>query len=123
MSLAAQGIDNNEIAGLAFDAAGKLLVASTQCMVYRVHLGYDPAVRTATLTQVSAAATDGVAANAGQVSTNVGQVIELRGTNFGANTQVLFNNNGSLAGATGLVYISSSENIGMGISAPTLVPT
>ena len=36
VSLTAQGVDQNEIAGLAFDAAGKLWIASTQGRAYRV---------------------------------------------------------------------------------------
>jgi hypothetical protein len=36
VDLTPQGIDNNEIAGLVFDTTGKLLVASTQGVVYRV---------------------------------------------------------------------------------------
>jgi DNA-binding beta-propeller fold protein YncE len=36
INLASQGIDNNEISGLAFDDAGMLLVSSTQGRVYRV---------------------------------------------------------------------------------------
>jgi ATP-binding cassette subfamily B protein len=35
VDLALQGVNDNEIAGLAFDAAGRLLVASTQGVVYR----------------------------------------------------------------------------------------
>jgi len=36
VNLALQGVNNNEISGLAFDNTGKLLVASTQGVVYRV---------------------------------------------------------------------------------------
>lgn len=36
LSLTTQGVDQNEIAGLAFDAAGKLWIASTQGRAYRV---------------------------------------------------------------------------------------
>ena len=36
VSLAAQGIDNNEISGLAFDAQANLYAASTQGVVYKV---------------------------------------------------------------------------------------
>ena len=46
---------------------------------------------TATLSQVLATADSGVAANAALPAANVGQVIELDGTNFGTGTRVLFN--------------------------------
>ena len=37
----------------------------------------------------------------------------------GSNTQVIYNNNGSSAGATNFVYISSNQNVGIGTTNPT----
>ena len=91
VNLSAQGINENEISGLVFDAAGKLLVSSTQGVVYKVDVNADGvATPTATLAQVNAQAADGTPANAGQASANVGDVIELVGTNFSSATSVLF---------------------------------
>jgi hypothetical protein len=91
VDLTAQGVDQISISGLSFDAKGKLYAASTQGVVYKVDLAFDPAVKRPTLTAVNALAASGVAANAAQASANIGQVIELTGSNFGANTQVVFN--------------------------------
>ena len=92
VNLQSQGINQSEISGLVFDAQGKLLVASTQGVVYKVDTNVDGVgTPRATLTQVIAVAADGTAANGGQASANVGEVIELRGTNFSASTSVVFN--------------------------------
>ena len=93
VNLGSQGINQNEITGLVFAADGKLLVSSTQGVVYKVDVNLDldgVATPTATLGQVLAQAADGTPANAGQASANVGDVIELRGTNFSSSTSVLF---------------------------------
>jgi hypothetical protein len=90
VDLAGQGVNQNEVSGLAFGPDGKLWVSSTQGVVYKVDLGIDVAVPSATLSQVVATASNGTAAQAGVASANVGDVIELRGTNFGAGTQVQF---------------------------------
>ncbi len=90
-NVALQGADEGEISGLAFDSAGKLLVASTSGVIFRIDLGADTAaIRTATLTSIVATATNGSASNPALPSANVHQVIELHGTNFGDNTQVVF---------------------------------
>ncbi|MCG2595888.1 hypothetical protein LZ009_24190, partial [Ramlibacter sp. XY19] len=91
VDLRSQGVNDNEVAGLAFAGDGSLLVASTHGVIYKVQTNGDSAaVPTATLSQVVATATDGVAASALQAAANVGQVIELVGTNFGPGTRVLF---------------------------------
>ena len=96
LGVALQGVDQNEISGLAFDAAGRLVVSSTQGALYKVDTSLDPAAQTlATLTGVTALATDGTPATAA-ASANVGQVIELTGTHFGAGTEVLFNTRDAL---------------------------
>ncbi|SCX42366.1 Ig-like domain-containing protein [Nitrosospira sp. Nsp1] len=98
LDLASQGVNNSEISGLAFAPDGSLRVASTNGVVYRIDPARDAPVQRATLTQVIATATDGVAAQSGVAAANVGQIIELRGSNFGSGTQVLFNtrdNNGN----------------------------
>ncbi|MGS0756098.1 beta strand repeat-containing protein, partial [Roseateles sp. GG27B] len=75
-----------------FAPDGTLWVASTQGELYRIKTAVDPvAVLSATLSQINASAGSGVAANAGLPAANVGQVIELMGSNFGAGTRVLFN--------------------------------
>ncbi|WP_374476423.1 Ig-like domain-containing protein [Zoogloea sp.] len=79
------------LSGLAFAADGTLRVASSDGMIYRASLLADPATPAATLSAITARNTDGVAAQANQAAANVGQVIELVGSNFGAGTQVLFN--------------------------------
>ena len=126
VNLALQGVDNNEISGLAFDATGALLVASTQGVVYKVDPDFDPAKTAPTLTAVIALAADGTPANALQASANVGQVIELTGSNFGANTQVLFNTrdnagNSGVAAQTPLVI--SSDGTRMQVIVPDLAST
>ncbi|MEY2842731.1 MAG: hypothetical protein RI920_768, partial [Pseudomonadota bacterium] len=91
VSLSSQGLNQNEISGLSFGPDGKLYVASTQGEIYKVDVNADPvAVPTATLTGITSLALQGTPANAGVASANVGQVIELTGSNFGAGTRVLF---------------------------------
>ncbi|HEY0806863.1 MAG TPA: hypothetical protein VGD84_17455, partial [Pseudonocardiaceae bacterium] len=90
VTLSLQGVPGNTISGLSFDAAGNLVVASTQGQVFEVNLGYDPAVTLPVLTQVIGAAASGTPANAAVASANAGQVITLAGSNFGAGTQVQF---------------------------------
>jgi hypothetical protein len=91
IDLASQGVTSNEINGLAFNADGTLRVASQRGAIYTVRLDTDVAVPAPTLTQLSATALQGTPAQAGVAAANVGQVIELTGSNFGAGTQVLFN--------------------------------
>ncbi len=92
IDISAQGINQNEIVGLSFDATGQLWVASSQGDLVRVDVDADTiAVPTATLSGLASLALQGTPASAGVASANVGQVIELTGTNFGAGTRVLFN--------------------------------
>ncbi len=87
-----QGLDSSsQVSGLAFDAAGNLLVATSRGSVHRISLDFDPAQKQPTLNALTAVAPQGVSANASQASANAGQVIELTGTNFGPGTQVQFN--------------------------------
>jgi uncharacterized protein YjiK len=81
LDLRAQGLDQNEITGLAFDAAGTLYVSSTYGVIYRIDLE-PPAPAMPTLMAITALAAGGTPAVSGQASANVGQVIELVGTNF-----------------------------------------
>ncbi|WP_374090612.1 Ig-like domain-containing protein [Methylomicrobium lacus] len=104
IDLASQGVYANTISGLAFDADGALRVATTQGGVVKVDLDHDPAVVSATLTEVVATATNGTAAIAGAAAANTGQVIELRGTHFGPGTQVLFNTRNN-EGVPGIVAV------------------
>ncbi|MEY2843574.1 MAG: hypothetical protein RI920_1611, partial [Pseudomonadota bacterium] len=90
VDLASQGVTQQEISGLAFGPDGALRVASTQGVVYTVSLNPDDAVQRATLSAVLAAPGSGTPAQAGVAAANVGQVIELQGSHFGAGTQVLF---------------------------------
>ncbi|MEJ0018376.1 MAG: hypothetical protein WDN25_17800 [Acetobacteraceae bacterium] len=90
VNLALQGVDQGEISGLAFDAAGNLLVSSTQGVVYRVDLEFDPAIEAPALSSMVAAATNGTPPVAAQPSANPNQVIELHGANFAANSEVVF---------------------------------
>ena len=67
-------------------------MASTQGEIYRLDTSIDSAtVVPATLSALQALAQQGNAADATQGSANVGQVIELTGSNFGDGTRVLFN--------------------------------
>ena len=91
VSLALQGADQGEVSGLAFDTSGNLLVASTQGVVYRINVALDPAITAPTVSSVVATATNGTPPIPGQPSANVGQVIEVDGTNFGSNSEVVFN--------------------------------
>ncbi|MBX9717205.1 MAG: pre-peptidase C-terminal domain-containing protein, partial [Burkholderiaceae bacterium] len=122
VALASQGLDQNEISGLAFSPDGKLWLSSTQGVLYKVDVNADLlAVRSATLTQVLASASDGVAANPAAAAANVGQVIELRGTNFGAGTTVLFNTRDN-AGNTGTVAIAPLAINAEGTRLQVIVP-
>src|SRR6266850_1601754 len=72
-----------ELSGLAFRDADTLLASSTRAVVYVLDL--TPATPGApTLSAINALAAGGTAANAAQASANVGQTIELVGTNFRA---------------------------------------
>ena len=90
LSLSLRGVPANTATGLAFDAAGRLLVATNSGIVYRVDTTTDPAAQTLpTLTGLQALAQDGTPATPA-ASANLGQVITLTGTNFGPGTEVQF---------------------------------
>ncbi|MDH3461143.1 MAG: hypothetical protein OEM00_09250, partial [Burkholderiaceae bacterium] len=122
VDISAQGVNQGEISGLVFGTDGKLYVASTNGAVYKVDPELDSsAIATATLSQVIGTATDGVAANAGQAAANVGQVIELVGTNFGAGTRALFNTRDS-AGNTSMTSVAPLAINDAGTRMQVLVP-
>jgi hypothetical protein len=126
IDLAAQGVNNNEINGLAFDAAGRLLVASSQGVVYRVDRAYDLGVARPTLTGITAASLDGTPANPGTPSANAGQVIELTGTHFGPGTQVLFptrDNAGNLGTGLALPLAVNADGTKLQVRVPELATT
>jgi uncharacterized protein YjiK len=126
IDLAGQGVNNNEISGLAFDADGNLFVASTQGVVYKIDTERDPAVQAATLSQVLGVATDGTPTNAALASANVGQAIELRGSHFGAGTQVLFDTrdaNGNVSTVTMVPQAISADGTRLQVLVPDLATT
>ncbi len=91
LSALAPVLENRSITGLAFAQDGSVRIASNDGTVYRAALRLQAqAVPTPTLTAIAGSALQGTAAQAGQAAANVGQVIELTGSNFGPGTQVLF---------------------------------
>ncbi|WP_263539105.1 Ig-like domain-containing protein [Paucibacter sp. Y2R2-4] len=113
---------SGSISGLAFAADGTLRVSSTSGSIFSISLSsMDYATLPATLTQVNAIQLQGTAAQNGVAAANVGQVIELIGTNFGANTQVLFNTRDN-AGNTAVVSIKPSLIDASGTRLQVLVP-
>ncbi|MBX3670121.1 MAG: choice-of-anchor D domain-containing protein [Rhodocyclaceae bacterium] len=126
LSLAPQGVDQNETTGLAFDAAGRLYVASTQGVVYRVALDFDPAVTRPLLTSIGATASDGTPFNAGIPSANVGQIITLSGSNFGPNTEIVFqtrDNDGQLGSESQSPLAIDADGTQMQVQVPDLART
>ncbi|MHA4866064.1 Ig-like domain-containing protein [Duganella sp. PWIR1] len=89
--ISGQGLNSNQISGLAFAPDGSLRIATVSGLIHRATLGDDFSVKAPTLTAVAAAALQGTPAQAAVANANVGQMIELTGSNFGAGTQVLFN--------------------------------
>ncbi len=102
LELSLQGVHGGELTGITFNAAGQMFLSSVnRSVVYSIDLATAgvPAIAQATLTSIVGTAAGGTAANGGQSSANAGQIIELVGTNFGLNTQVIFpvrDQNGSL---------------------------
>ena len=91
LNVGLQGVPGNQVTGIAFDPAGKMILSTTEGVLYKVDPAADPAAITkATLTGLVSTAPSGTAANTAVASANVGQVLELTGTNFGTNTQVVF---------------------------------
>ncbi len=87
--LSQQGI-GGELSGLAFNGAGQLFASSTRGVIFKVALTPFAAISQATITGITSVAAAGTPANGGQSSANAGQLIEITGTNFGPNTQVIF---------------------------------
>ena len=85
-----QAPGNIGASGIAFDAAGNLLVSTNQGVVLKLNVNADYAATTPTLTAINATATNGTPANAAVPSADAGQVITLTGTNFNAGTEVVF---------------------------------
>jgi len=113
---------SGNISGLAFAADGSLRVASTSGSIFSISLSnVDYATLPATLTQVNAIQLQGTAAQNGVAAANVGQVIELVGTNFGTNTQVLFKIRDN-AGNVSTVAIKPSLIDASGTRLQVLVP-
>lgn len=122
VDLSAQGVNGNEITGLAFHSDGGLLVSSDQGVVYKVNRNFDLAQPTnLTITGITALAEDGTPANSGRASANVAQVIEIMGTGFGPNTEVLFaiRDNG---GGTGTAAVTPTAINAAGTRLQVIVP-
>jgi hypothetical protein len=103
------------------DAQGRLVVSSTQGVVYRVSLT-PPVPGAPTLSGITAIAGDGTPANPAQASANVGQVIELVGTNFRLNdlqVQIPTRDNAGNAGITAVAPLVVNAD---GTRAQVLVP-
>ena len=81
VDLTSQGLHANELSGLAFAPDGALLIASLRGVVYQTTLTPVP-LDAPTLTGITAVAAGGTPLTSGQASANVGQIIELAGTNF-----------------------------------------
>ncbi|MGE0642375.1 MAG: Ig-like domain-containing protein [Nitrospira sp.] len=122
-----QGLNQNEISGLSFGPDGALWAASIQGLLYKLNTAVDPAsMRPATLSQVIASAQNGVPANGGQAAANVGQVIELAGTNFGAGTRVLFatrDNEGKTSFASIIPLAINAAGTRLQVRVPDLATT
>ncbi|CAN7346405.1 Ig-like domain-containing protein [Pseudoduganella sp. LjRoot289] len=89
--ISGQGLNSNQITGLAFAPDGSLRIATIAGLIHRATLGDDFSVKAPTLTGLAGSALQGTPAQAAVASANVGQVVELAGSNFGPGTQVLFN--------------------------------
>ena len=78
-----QGI-SSELSGLAFDGAGNLLASSTNGVVYQLDCTVTDhgVVPVPTITDIVSVAADGLPAVGGEGSANVGQAIEIVGTNL-----------------------------------------
>ncbi|MGA2930370.1 MAG: pre-peptidase C-terminal domain-containing protein, partial [Solirubrobacteraceae bacterium] len=125
ISLTTQG-ETGSVSGLSFDASGDLLVSTSSGTIYRISLGYNPAVAAPTLTAIAATALGGTPANAALASANAGQVITLTGTNFGAGTEVVFPTLDS-TGVTGQTAVTplavSAHGTTLQVQVPTLATT
>ncbi len=121
VSLPLQGMNSNELTGLAFTAEGKLLASSTQGRVYLIDPAYEAATSRPVLTGIIGTANQGTAANAAQAAANAGQMIELTGANFGAGTRVLFQTRDN-SGQIGIVAVAPLAVNGAGTRLQVLVP-
>ena len=90
VSIGLQTPGSLSVAGLAFDASGNLLVATSQGTVLKLNVNYAPATPLPTLTAIGGTATVGTPANAALPSADAGQVITLTGSNFNPGTEVVF---------------------------------
>jgi hypothetical protein len=121
IDMATQGLPSGQISGLAFDTDGSLRVATSQGVILRALLNTDVDVPAPTLSAISASALLGTAAQANVAAANVGQVIELSGSNFGAGTQVLFQVRDA-AGTTSVVSVRPQLINAAGTRLQVVVP-
>ena len=111
VDLAPQGVTG--IAGLSFNSAGQLLVASSTGAVMVVSAAGLPAPATPALAGITSSADSGTPASTGQASANVAQTIELTGTGLTASTGIIFatrDNNGNVGTVT--VYAKAVNDAG-----------
>jgi len=125
VELQLQGIDN--LTGLALDGSGDLFVSMFNGRVAKASLSYDLAQPTnVTVSGITTAAAAGVPAAPDLSSANIGQMIELTGTGFGAGTQVLFQTR-SAEGTPGLIAVSpsvvSQDGTRLQVKVPSLAAT
>ena len=124
VDLSPQGVTG--IGGLAFNAAGQLLVASTDGVIYVASPTSTPAPPTPALTGITSSADSGTPANSAQAAANVAQTIELAGTGLTASTGIVFptrDNNGNVGTIT--VYPTAVNAAGTQMQAvvPNLAET
>nr|WP_161501232.1 Ig-like domain-containing protein [Rhodopirellula sp. SM50] len=119
VDLSVQGL-GNELSGLAFDAAGRLFVSSTNGVVYRLDLA-PIAAPAPVLSSINATAQDGVPVSGATASANVAQSIELLGTNFTAATRVVFETRDN-QGVVGSVEVRPTAVSGDGTRLEVIVP-
>ena len=117
----------NELTGIAFDAAGKLWAASSSGYIYAaLPLSVPGTAPAPTLTSIVASSLDGNPAAGATAWANVGQAVELRGSGFTANTQVLFptrDNNGATGTALVLPTAVSADGTRLQAIVPDLATT
>jgi len=125
-SAAAQGADDSEFTGIAFAADGRLLASTYQGRIYAFDVNRDEAMSRPTITSVTTVAAQGTPAQGGLPSANVGQVIEIVGTNFNAGTQVQFTTrdaNGNAGIAVALPNEVNADGTRLQVTVPNLATT
>jgi len=126
LALLLQDVQNTTVSGLAFDATGRLLASATSGRVFVVDTTPDYVQTTPTLTGIVGGAFAGTAANGAVASANVGQVVELVGTNFGPGTQVIFATRDQ-SGVTGFVVavpqLTSADGTRLQVVVPSAAAT